>query len=187
MFLETKEDLEKFLLQDNIQEEMIAHEQEIGERFPDIKKCIGFPQNNANHHLDVYRHTALALSFCNKSIDLRLALFLHDIGKPVCYQDEKNGVRHFRGHPEASTRIAKKILTELNYDEKYIKKILCYIRNHDDIITKANINTKINLIGYKRLGKLLKIQECDAKAHHPFKVEKRLAYLAEIKKIYLNK
>ena len=70
MFLETKEELEKFLLQDNIGEQMIIHEKQIGERFPDMKKCIGFPQNNIHHHLDVYRHTALALSFCNKSIEI---------------------------------------------------------------------------------------------------------------------
>ena len=184
MFLETKEELEAFLLQDNIQEEMIAHEQEIGERFPDMKKCIGFPQNNMHHHLDVFRHTALALSFCSKSVDLRLALFLHDIGKPTCFQDEKNGIRHFKGHPIASTQIAKKILTELGYDDKYIKKILLYVRNHDDVITKANIKWKINTLGYKKVGQLLKMQECDAKAHHPLKVEKRLLHLAEIKILY---
>ena len=28
------------------------------------------------------------------------------------------------------------------------------------------------------------MQECDAKAHHPLKVEKRILYLAEIKKLY---
>lgn len=186
MFLETKEELEKFLLQDDIAEQMIIHEKEIGERFPDMKKCIGFPQNNIHHHLDVYRHTALALSFCNKSIDLRLALFLHDIGKPVCYQDELCGIRHFRGHPVASAQIARKILKELGYDDKYIKKIVTYIRNHDDIVTRRNIQKKIKVMGYKRVGQLLKMQECDAKAHHPAKVEKRLTYLSEIKTFYKN-
>ena len=39
-------------------------------------------------------------------------------------------------------------------------------------------------MGYKKVGQLLKMQECDAKAHHPAKVEKRLLYLAEIKKYY---
>lgn len=186
MFLETKEELEKFLLQDNIGEQMIIHEKQIGERFPDMKKCIGFPQNNIHHHLDVYRHTALALSFCNKSIDLRLALFFHDIGKPVCFQDELCGVRHFRGHPIVSAQITRKILIELGYDDKYIKKIVMYVKNHDDIVTKRNIGKKIKIMGYKKVGQLLKMQECDARAHHPAKVEKRLNYLSEIKAFYKN-
>lgn len=176
----TQKEFEDFLLRDDIQEQMILYEKEIGQRFPEMRRCINFPQNNTNHHLDVYRHTALALSFCKKNVDLRMALFFHDIGKPVCYQDEKNGIRHFWGHPFLSAKITKRIMKRMGYPQDYINKIVKYVANHDEVITDKNFNKKLKIFGYKKLKNLLHIQRCDAKAHHPGCVEKRLNHLDNI-------
>ena len=53
---------------------------------------IGFEHKHPHHHLDVWNHTLLALSYSPKDFDIRLVLLLHDIGKPHSYQDEE--IRH---------------------------------------------------------------------------------------------
>ena len=184
MFLKTKKEFEDFLLQDNIQQALLKNEKQIGERFPDMNKCIGFAQNNKNHHLDVYRHTALAMHYSPKILDVRMALFFHDIGKPVCYQDNDKGIRSFKGHPRFSAIITKNILENYGYEDIFIKKITNFVKYHDDFITNRDVQNKIAKIGYKNTGKLLKIQECDIKAHHPNKIDRRLGYLDCVKQTY---
>ena len=41
---------------------------------------------------------------------VRLALLLHDIGMPECYQEDEAGVGHFHGHGKVSQGIAESIL-----------------------------------------------------------------------------
>ena len=55
------------------------------------------------------------------------------------------------------------------------------IEKHDTPITKEDIENNIDL-EYMRY----KIQECDALAHHPEKLEKRKKYLESTKKLILK-
>ena len=52
---------------------------------PELKDMIGFEHRHPHHHLDVWNHTLLAISYSPKVFDVRLVLLLHDIGKPHCY------------------------------------------------------------------------------------------------------
>lgn len=106
-----------------------------------------------------------------------MTLLLHDIGKPHSYQEDENGVRHFKGHPEKSAEMAEKILTGLEYDEKQIKSICYLVENHDNVI---DVN-KVNNTNRKLFEKLLHIQYCDACAHAPEHIGKRIKKLDEIK------
>ena len=125
----------------------------------------------------MYGNTQVALKNSKADLEIRLALLLHDIGKPYSYQEDENGVRHFKGHPEKSAVMAEKILTRLEYDEKQIKSICYLVKNHDNII---NVN-QLNGINKKIFEKLLHIQYCDAYAHAPEHIEKRIKKLDEIK------
>lgn len=142
---------------------------------PELNYMIGFEHKHPYHHLDVWNHTLLALSMSENDFEIRLSLLLHDIGKPFCYQ-EKNGTRHFEGHPQKSSEIAYIILKRLNFNDKFIKKICFYIKVHDNFITKEFIaNNREDAI------KIFKIQECDALAHHPEKLETKKKYLKKVK------
>ena len=144
------------------------------EIIPEIKDMINFPHNHPHHHLDVWDHTLLALSLSDTDFDVRLALLLHDIGKPHSYQDKE--VRHFKGHPKVSAIIAKKILKKLNYDEDYIRQMCYLIENHDNAIEEKDIIKNYEL-EYKRYL----IQYCDTYAHKKDTIENRVKYLNETK------
>lgn len=141
---------------------------------PELKDMIGFDHKHPHHHLDVFEHTLLALSKSENDFEIRLVLLLHDIGKPHCYIDAE--VRNFKGHPKVSKEISLNILKRLNYTDRFIEEVCYLIEKHDDIITSDEIKNNYNL-AYKRYL----IQECDALAHHPEKLEKRIKYLEKTK------
>lgn len=56
---------------------------------PELKKTDGFDQKNPHHIYNVWEHTVKALQKSNPDLEVRIALLLHDIGKPYSYQEEK--------------------------------------------------------------------------------------------------
>lgn len=171
-------DIEKLydmLMQDDIIESINDNINNLLIIIPELKYEMGFEHKHPHHHLDVWQHTLLALSMSERDFDVRLTLLLHDIGKPFSYQEE-DGIRHFKGHPEVSKKIGKKILQRLGFNNLYIKKICYLISKHDEPITNKDIE-KYPEITKKRY----EIQRCDALAHNPEKLEKRKKYLELIK------
>lgn len=144
---------------------------------PELKYMVGFDQKHPHHHLDVWQHTLLALSFSLNDFDIRLSLLLHDIGKPFSYQDEE--VRHFRNHAVVSKMMSYDILKRLDFDDDFIDKICYLIEKHDSIITDKDVKKDFEL-EYKRY----EIQKCDALAHNPDKLDKRIKYLYKAKKMF---
>ena len=142
---------------------------------PELKYMMGFDHKHPHHHLDVWNHTLYALSLSKRDFDVRLALLLHDIGKPFSYQE--GDVRHFKNHPDVSMKMTEEILRRLGFNRNYIKKICYLVKNHDNPITDDQINDDYDLV-----LKLYDVQYCDALAHHPDKLEKRKKYLDSIKK-----
>lgn len=157
-----KEVLEKILLSNNISLSIEKDKETIFKIIPELKATDGFDQKNDYHIYDVWNHIAKALEKSKNDLDIRLALLLHDIGKPHSYQEE-NGVRHFKGHPQKSAEMAEKILKKLGYEEKQIEDICFLITNHANTIDVDKVN-KENLEITK---KLLHIQYCDAYAYNP--------------------
>ena len=168
--------LEEILTQDDVVSSINENLDYILEVIPELKKEINFPQYHPHHHLDVWNHTLLALSYSNNDYKIRLALLLHDIGKPYSYQDEE--VRHFHGHSYVSSDMSKEILERLGYDNVFVDEICYLIRYHDTKITEEDINSDLELTLER-----LHIQECDSKAHHPDYQESRLNYINNIKKL----
>ena len=145
------------------------------ETIPEIKLMIGFEHKHPHHHLDVWEHTLYALSLSEEDFEIRLALLLHDVGKPYSYQEGE--IRHFLNHPNVSASMSKVILNRLNFDKQFIDKICYLIKYHDTPITQKQIDEN-----YELTLKLYKIQSCDALAHHPDMLDKRKKYLEKIKR-----
>lgn len=144
---------------------------------PQIKMMIGFNQSHPHHNLDVWEHTLFALNLSEKDITIRLSLLLHDISKPVCFQVDGD-VKHYHGHAEQSSKMAKKILKSLNYAPKMINDICYIIKYHDTPITMKEIEKNCTL-----QQKRLNVQYCDARAHNPLYVPRKLEYVNFTKKM----
>ena len=166
--------LYKILMNKDVVSSIRKNQDILLEIIPEIKHMIGFEHNHPHHHLDVFEHTLLALSLSNNDFLERLTLLLHDIGKPFSYQD--NEIRHFKGHPDVSSKMSNKILERLGYKNDFIRDVCYLIKYHDTNISDDDINNNYDLT-VKRYN----IQKCDALAHNPNKLEKRIKYLNDIK------
>ncbi|MBQ9280099.1 MAG: HD domain-containing protein [Clostridia bacterium] len=158
-------------------EDLEDYKEIIFEMIPELRAEDGFDQKNPWHLYDVWKHTEVAVCHSKPDIEIRIALLLHDIGKPHSFQEEGE-VRHFKGHAEKSAQMARPILERLGYPESKINRIYYLIENHSKVIDTKNISDKnIGLV-----KKLLHVQYCDAKAYHPEYIEVATKRLDEIKK-----
>ena len=168
--LAPKEKLEDILMPENKKfdkEELDKNKRALFAIIPELIEEDGFNQKNPWHIYDVWEHTEYALENSEEDLEIRLALLLHDIGKPHSYQD--NGQkRHFKGHAKKSVNITKNVLRRLGYEEKEIKRICYLVENHSTLINIQNVNSN-NLEITK---KLLQVQYCDTKAYNPQYAEK---------------
>lgn len=172
--------LETILLNENIIEKIYSNLDDLLILIPELKPMLNFNHKHPHHHLDVFNHTLLALALSPNNFTIRLTLLLHDIGKPFCITEENN-VRHYPNHGIVSSMIAKTILTRLNYDIEYIDIVCKLIASHDEKITMDDIKEN-----YDFCYILYFIQYCDALAHHPLKLERRIAYLKETENMLKN-
>lgn len=143
---------------------------------PEFKPCVGFDQNNRYHQYTVYDHMMYAVSRCKSNdLSVRLALFLHDIGKPLCYTEDENG-GHFHGHAVPSHEIAKTVLDRLRFDNKTKNEVLELVLYHDSVIepTAKTVRRWLNKIGEERFRQLLFLREADILAHAEGTQESRL-------------
>lgn len=152
---------------------------------PEIKPCIGFEQNNRFHQYNVYDHIAHAVSnYTGWDLSVKIALLLHDIGKPCCYtEDEKGG--HFYGHGVFSHDIAKQVLDRLRFDNERKREVLELVLYHDSVIepTHKVVRRWLNKIGEKRFWQLLCVRMADIKAHAEGTQESRIERCDALSKI----
>ena len=159
----------------------------IGEFIPEILSMINFEQHNPYHIYDVWEHTIHSVSAIEAKPILRLAMLLHDIGKPGCYTLDKKGIGHFYGHPQKGSEIAATILKRLRLDNSTIKQVLTLVKYHDLPLTATPkwIKNKLNQFGEPTFRQLLLVQSADTKAHAPQALD-HLEYLAKIETILNN-
>lgn len=144
---------------------------------PELEPCIDFDQNNKFHVYTVYDHIAHAVSnYTGDDISVKIALLLHDIGKPRCYTEDGNG-GHFYGHAVPSKAIAEKVLDRLRFDNKTKNEVLELVLFHDSTIatTKRAVRKWLNIIGYEQLVRLMEIRRADILAHAPGTTDARLS------------
>lgn len=153
---------------------------------PEIKDMFGFQQNNPCHMYDVWNHTVHALEYC-ESDDLvtRLAVFFHDIGKPHCYQDGEDGIRHFKGHGRVSADMTDKIMKRLRFDNDTREKVVELVYYHDATFEmgKKYVKRWLNKIGEEQFGRLLNVRRADIKAQADINQETRLQKIDNIEYI----
>ena len=160
-------------------ERILGEYREVVAQFiPEIGASFGFPQNNPHHIYDVWEHTLKSVSAAAPDPILRVTMFLHDIGKPLCYTEDKNGVGHFYGHAAKSAELAGTILQRLRFDRKTAETVILLVRRHDLSLPDDEkiLKRRLNLLGPENLRLLLQVRAADTLAKSPQDRE-RLALL----------
>ena len=98
---------------------------------PELRILDGFRQDTPYHIYDVWTHTVKVVANIRNSPELRVAALLHDIAKPDCFTTDKNGIAHFKGHPELSAEKSKEILKSLRFSNSFIETVYNIIFLHD--------------------------------------------------------
>lgn len=129
---------------------------------PEIIPCIGFEQHSEYHCYDVYEHTCAAVGVAENDKSIRLAVLLHDLGKPAAYSFY-DGHGHFRGHGGISAELAETILRRLKYDRETVNEVTMLVKYHDVPVSpdRRLIKRQINRYGAKTLLKLIKVHIAD--------------------------
>lgn len=139
---------------------------------PQIKPMIGFQQNNPWHSYDVWEHTLHCMEheifndtakLYPSDINVRLAVLLHDIGKPHCYLEDENHIGHFYGHASTSASITEDILRNLKCSNDIINSVCELVAHHDVEFTptKSAVKRLLNKLGETQLRRLIVLRLCD--------------------------
>ena len=157
----------------------------IAEFIPEFIPCFDFSQNNPYHVYDVYNHILHAVdNYKGDDLKVKLALLLHDIGKPECYSEDHNG-GHFIGHGIKSSDKANEILKRLRFDNETIKSVTDLVLYHDSTIepTQKTIKRWLNKIGEVQLRRLFEIRTADMLAHSDINKQDRLDKQKELSEL----
>lgn len=163
--------------------QMVLYHEVFSLFIPEIKDMFGFQQNNPYHIYDVWNHTVHAIEYCESDgLVTRLAVFFHDIGKPHCYQDSEDGIRHFKGHGRVSADMTDKIMKRLRFDNDTREKVVELVYYHDATfeVGKKYVKRWLNKIGEEQFKRLLNIRRADIKAQADINQETRLQKIDNI-------
>lgn len=157
-----REEFLKLLCGENAREVLMHYSDVISQFIPEVSDMVGFSQNNPYHKYDVYEHIVRCVGFAKANVNLKLAAFFHDIGKPYCYT-EKDGVGHFYSHPHISEQIARDTLTRLRFDNKTIHTVCTLVKYHDIMISpeEKRIRRLLNKFGEDTVRLLFKLKRAD--------------------------
>lgn len=135
---------------------------------PELEPCFDFDQKNIHHIYDIYTHIAYSVGGAEPLPDVRLALLLHDIGKPDCFFTDDEGVGHFYGHAERSAEIAQTALSRLRLSSQMSENVLTLVRYHDYPVEPSEkiIRRRLNKFGPELFKKLMLVKAGDNFAHN---------------------
>ena len=171
-------ELTKLLCGSSAEKIMLTYPDVLGAVLPEILPSVGFDQRNPHHCYDVWEHTARALAEVPPEPALRWVMLLHDLGKPeVCVYDSAAEKARYRGHQEASCRLAEPLLSRLRFPAAEKERILRLIRYHDLLFepTERSMRRLLARFGEKDARALIAIRRADnlaqAAAYHGLQAE----------------
>ncbi|MBR5090789.1 MAG: HD domain-containing protein, partial [Ruminiclostridium sp.] len=130
---------------------------------PEFSICRGFEQHTKYHDRDVMEHIIATVSAIEPQVHLRLAMLLHDIGKPMYFTMGEDGVGHFKGHAKGSTAIAESFFRRLKYGNAISESVTMLVQTHDIVIEdrKPLIKRYLNRYGEDMFFDMIKVHIAD--------------------------
>ena len=151
--------------------------------WPQLGPLVTLEQHSPWHCRGGWEHTIHAVEAAPADVALRLAMLLHDIGKPACKSTDEQGVDHFYGHPAVSARLADEMLQALKFDNKTRERVVLLVKRHDVPLppTGPAIRRWLSRLGPEAFFQLLEVKRADNMGQNLEKVRGRLAELGEIR------
>lgn len=171
---------------------------------PEFDVMMKTEQHNFNHIYSVGLHSVKAIQLINskeaeqlfsnkpttlwakEKLILCWTLLLHDVEKPSCITQGKNGEDHYYGHQEKSAKTAKYILRRLKFDNDTIDTVERLIKWHDHRITltPSGMRKAINKIGADIMDLLFEVKKADILAQNPNTWEDKITHLNQAILLY---
>lgn len=151
---------------------------------PEILPAIGFAQRSRYHCYDVWEHTIRSVESVPPEPVLRMAMLLHDLGKPETFLVDADGEGHFYGHPKRSKKLAEDILARLRYDNESKRRILTLVELHDWPVsaTEKSVGRALRRLGEADFRRLLLVKRADNLAQ-AVEYRNRQAEIDEIERV----
>ena len=141
----------------------------LGVFLPELLPMVGFDQRNDHHCYDLLTHTAAAVDGVPPDLTLRLAMLLHDAGKPETFSLGEDGQGHFYGHAGRSAAMAEDILRRLRFPNRVRERVTTLVRYHDHPLEPdpKQIRRWLNRLGEADFFALLAVRRADTLALAP--------------------
>ena len=169
--------------------EMLREAYELGMTrivLPEFDQLMTTGQETPHHMYSVGEHTLHAMKNIRADKILRLAMLLHDMGKPALKTVDEAGVAHFKKHALESERIAENVLRRLKFDNDTIRKVTRLVRCHDLRMpaTAKSVRRAMNQIGEELFPYYMEVRRTDVLAQSMYQREEKIENLDQIEELY---
>jgi len=171
----------QILVRDDVFARLTLDACEIGEIVPETQAMVGFDQRNPHHPYDAWIHTAHCVACADPIPVLRLAMLMHDLGKPETFYMAEDEVGHFNHHEKRGEEIARSRLPELGFDADTVDTVALLVGRHDKGIAETDLQRWIDEFGMERFQLLLDVKEADARSHDAKYKNYQLAKVASLR------
>ncbi len=125
-------ELIKLLAGPAVERVLLYFRQVLFQIIPELSASDGFDQQDTEKHIfTVYEHIAHAVSRVKNEPHLRMAMLLHDVGKPSTFKLDENGRGSFPDHAAAGAEIALSVLKGLKFSKRFTSDVVKLVRYHD--------------------------------------------------------
>ena len=178
-------ELIKILIGDNCEDVLLKYREVIAVVIPELRPSFDFPQHNKWHLYDVYTHSVKSVALIPKKDYMRLAMLLHDIGKPQCKTTDEDGCDHFYSHAQIGAEKAETILKRLRVSNDIRNNAVTLIENHSNYLSHktSTIKRRMRVLGEELIFDFIDFQIADLKSHNPKYANKEIRALEEIRQI----
>lgn len=164
-----QKELVKLLCGKAVERVLLDFREVLFEIIPELAPQSGFDQHGEIHIYDVYGHTVHAVASVPPEPELRVTMLLHDSGKPQCFSLDKTGAGCFHGHAAAGAAIAKRVMSDLKFSNKFAEEVITLVERHDLQLfdNPKELKKWLGILGETMFRKLLLVKKADTLSLSP--------------------
>ena len=155
---------------------------------PELDRCMETEQRHPHHCYSVGEHILHSLKWVEADRTLRLAMLLHDIGKPETETVDEEGITHFHRHAAVSAELAEAVLKRLKFDNETIRMVRKLVLYHDYgngvEPNMAAVRRAVSKIGEDAFPGLFAVKRADVMAQSGYLRQEKLERLDQWQKLY---